>query len=141
GLVLIDCIPEGWLEYFRTTHSDKEVKMFNKVTDPGQYTGILKDEWGQFEHNCELIKGIEIPQNIPTRIITATQYGRDQQNLGYHPEDMQVWAKMQAGMMKNVKDARQIITDKSGHSIQFSEPGLIINAVKELVEINRNKLK
>ncbi|MEJ2635097.1 MAG: alpha/beta hydrolase, partial [Calditrichia bacterium] len=39
GLVLIDCIPEGWLEYFRTTHSDEEVKMLNKVTDPGQYTG------------------------------------------------------------------------------------------------------
>ncbi len=115
--------------------------MFNKIADPKQYTGVLKDEWEQFEHNCELIRGIKTPENIPTRIITATQYGRDQQNLGYHPEDMKVWAKMQARMMNNVEDAKQIITDKSGHSIQLSEPELIINAVKELIEIYRNKLK
>jgi pimeloyl-ACP methyl ester carboxylesterase len=141
GLVFIDCVHEDWLEYIRTTHSDEEVKMFNKVIDPHQYTGVLKDEWQQFEYNCELIRGIEIPQHIPTRIITATQYGHDQQMLGYHPEDMTEWANMQARMMKNVKDAQQIITDRSGHSIQLTEPELIINAVKELIEIHRNKSK
>ena len=40
-----------------------------------------------------------------------------------------------------VKDAKHIITDKSGHSIQISEPELIINAVKELIEIHKHKFK
>lgn len=138
GLVLVDCVHEDWFEYIRTTHSEEEVEMFNKVIDPDQYTGILKDEWEQFEYNCELMRGIDIPQHIPTRIITATQYGRDQQNLGYHPEDMAVWASMQARMMNNLTDAKQIITDKSEHSVQLSEPELIIDAVKELIEIYRS---
>ena len=139
GLVLVDCVHEDWFEYIRTTHTEEEVEMFNKVIDPDQYTGILRDEWEQFEHNCELMRGIEIPQHIPTRIITAVQYGEDQQNLGYHPEDMAAWADMQARMMNNLIDAEQIITDKSGHSVQLSEPELIIDAVKELIEIYRSR--
>ena len=143
GLVFIDCIHEDWFEYFRTTHSKEEVDLFNGTLDHyrNQSEGVVKEEWEQFEYNMEIIRGIEIPQNIPTRIITATQYGKDQQNLGYHPEDMKVWAKMQARIINNVKDAKQIITDISGHSIQFSEPELIINAVKELIEIYENNQK
>ena len=41
--------------------------------------------------------------------------------------------------MKNVKNAKQITTDKSGHYIHFTEPELIINSIKELVEIFRKK--
>ena len=141
GLVLIDCLHEDWFEYIRTTHSNEEVEMFNKAIDPNQSTGVTKEEWEQFEYNCELIKGLEIPLHIPIRIITATQYGRDQQVLGYHPEDMKVWAEMQAGIMHNVKDAKQIITDKSGHSIHLTEPELIINSIEEIIVINRNDIK
>lgn len=139
GLVCIDCIPDDWFEYIRTTHSDEEVEMFNRVLDPHQYEGVLKDEWEQFEYNCELLRGLEIPRNIPTRIITATQYGKDQQALGYHPEDMTAWANMQAEMINNVKDSEQIITENSGHAVQLTEPELIIDAVRELVEIHREK--
>ena len=141
GLVLVDCPHEDWTEYIRTTHSDEEVKMFNSVVDPNQYTGVMKEEWEQLEQNCDLLRGLEIPRHIPIRIITAIQYGRDQQSLGYRPEDMTAWAEMQARMMNNVKDAQQITTDKSGHSVHLTEPELIVNAVKELIEINRNTLK
>lgn len=141
GLVLIDCLHEDWFEYIRTTHSNEEVEMFNKAIDPNQSTGVTKEEWEQFEYNCELIKEIEIPQHIPIRIITATQYGKDQQALGYHPEDMKVWAKMQASYMNNTKNAKQIITDKSGHSIHLTEPELIINSIEEIIVINRNNIK
>lgn len=141
GLVFIDCLHEDWFEYIRTTHSDEEVESFNRAIQlyVNQSTGVTKEEWIRFEPNCDLIRGIEIPQHIPTRMITATQYGRDQEMLGYHPEDMMTWAEMQAGIMKNVKDAKQIITDKSGHSVQLTEPDLIVSSIKELVEKYRNK--
>jgi pimeloyl-ACP methyl ester carboxylesterase len=139
GLVLIDSPHEDWLEYIRTTHSDEEVKMFNTVVSPSQYTGATKEEWEQLEHNLGLLKGTEIPRHIPTRIITSTQYGRDQQSLGYRPDDMAIWAEMQASLMNNIKDARRVVTDKSGHSVHHSEPELIVKAVKELIEMNRNK--
>lgn len=49
---------------------------------------------------------------------------------------MQIWAQMQADFMANSINAKQIITNKSGHSVQLTEPELIIDAIKELVEIN-----
>ena len=141
GLVFIDCLHEDWFEYIRTTHSDKEVEAFNRAIDQNlnQSTGVTKEEWIQFEPNCDLIRGIDIPQHIPIRMITATQFGRDQEMLGYHPEDMLAWAEMQATIMNNVEDANQIITDKSGHSIHLTEPDLIINSIKELVENYRKR--
>ena len=139
GLVFIDSPHEGWIEYIRTTHSKEEIEKFNNVIDPklNQSTGVTKDEWQEFQNNCELIKGVQLPKHIPIRIITAIQFGNDQIALGYHPEDMQIWAQMQANYMSNSINAKQIITDKSGHSVQLSEPELIIDAIKELVEINR----
>ena len=139
GLVLIDCIPDGWLDYFMNTHSKEEIEKLNKVIDPelNNSEGVIREEWQEFQNNLELINGIQILKHIPIRIITAIRYSEDQEALGYHAEDMQVWAQMQANIMSISTDAKQIITDKSGHSVQLSEPELIIEAIKDLVEINR----
>ncbi|MHA1213255.1 MAG: alpha/beta fold hydrolase [Candidatus Heimdallarchaeota archaeon] len=139
GLVLIDCIPEGWINYIMSTHSKEEIDELNKVINPelNNSKGVIKDEWQEFQNNCELIKGVQLSKHIPIRVITAIQYGKDQKALGYHPEDMQIWAQMQANFMANSTNAKQIITDKSGHSVQLTEPELIIDAIKELVKLNR----
>lgn len=139
GLVFIDFPHEDWFEYIRNTHTIEEVERFNAAIDPdlNHSTGVVKEEYEQIDYNCELLKGIRISQQIPIRIITATQYGSNQQALGYHPEDMQIWAQMQASIMANSTNAKQIITDNSGHSVQQTEPELIIDAIKELVELNR----
>ncbi|MBK3517181.1 alpha/beta fold hydrolase [Carboxylicivirga marina] len=139
GLVFIDHPHEDWFEYIRTTHAAEDIIKFNKIFDPSlnQTTGIIKEEWEQYEINCELIKGIEIPSQIPVRMITAIKYGRNQESVGYHRDDMKVWADMQASIIENVQDAEQIITTKSGHSIHLTEPELVVNAIKELVLIYR----
>jgi len=143
GLVLIDCIPEGWFSYLMSTHSKEEIEGLNKVIDPdlNNSTGVTQDEWREFQNNCELIKGVQLSKNIPVRVITAVQYGEAQKALGYHPEDMQVWAQMQANSMSNSTDAKQIITEKSGHSVQETEPELIIDAIIELIKINNKVTK
>ena len=139
GLVLIDCIPEGWFSYLMSTHSKEEIEALNKVIDPelNNSKGVTRDEWREFQNNCELIKGVQLSKHIPVRVITAVQYGEAQKALGYHPEDMQIWAQMQANSMSNSTNAKQIITDKSGHSVQEAEPELIIDAIIELLKISR----
>lgn len=139
GLVLIDCIPDDWFNYLMSTHSKEEMEALNQVIDPelNNSEGVIKDEWQEFQNNCDLVNGVQISKNIPIRVITAIKYGDDQKALGYHPEDMQVWAQMQADFISNSINAKQIITDKSGHSVQISEPELIIESIKELVELNR----
>lgn len=139
GLVFIDHPHEDWFEYIRTTHSDEDIEKFNSFVDPNlnQSNGVVKEEWEQYGQNCDIIKGIEILQHIPVRMITAIQYGKDQQMIGYQSEDMKVYAEMQARIIKDVEDAEQIITNKSGHFIHFTEPMLVVNAIEELIDIYR----
>lgn len=137
GLVLIDCTPEEWLDYFRSNHTDEEIASFNKVIDPDQYDGVTREEWEQLENNIALIRGGRISPGIPTRMITSTLFTDFHTKMGYHAEDMKVWARMQAEMMDGVLDARQVVTEKSPHSIQQTEPELIIDSVRELIEIYR----
>jgi pimeloyl-ACP methyl ester carboxylesterase len=143
GLVLIDCIPEGWFSYLMSTHSKEEIEALNKAIDPelNNSKGVTQDEWREFQNNCELIKGVRLSKHIPVRVITAIQYGEAQKALGYHPEDMQIWAQMQANSMSNSTNAKQIITDKSGHSVQETEPELIIDSIMELVGLYRKNDK
>lgn len=140
GLVLIDSTPEYWFDYFRSTHSIEEIKKSNKALDPNSNgsTGTTRKEWVQFEMNCQLIKETEIPQDIPIRIISSAKYSNEHEAIGYYPEDLNVWAKMQSSFTNNSDDAKQIITVNSGHSIYHNEPELIIKSVEEFVLIYRN---
>ncbi len=139
GLILIESTPEHWFDYFRSTHSDEEINKFNMALDPDSNgsTGTTRKEWEQFEMNCQLIKETDIPQDIPIRIISSAKYSDEHEAIGYHPEDMNVWAEMQASFVNNSYDAEQIITVNSGHSIHHSEPELIIKSAEELVVMNR----
>ena len=94
GLVFIDSPHEDWFEYIKTTHSDEDIEKFNNFFDPNlnQSKGVIKEEWEQYNQNCEIIKGNEIPQHIPVRMITSIQYGKDQKMFGYQPEVMKVFA-------------------------------------------------
>ncbi|HJQ35422.1 MAG TPA: alpha/beta hydrolase [Pyrinomonadaceae bacterium] len=44
-----------------------------------------------------------------------------------------VWRELQADLATRSTNARQVIAEKSGHYIQFDEPGLVIDAVRQVV--------
>jgi len=141
GLVFIDMPPDDWFNYIRTTHSHEDLLKFNKIFDPAitdTYKGVGRKELEMYEYNTELLKDIKIPQHIPVRMVTSIKYYNWTEEKGYHPEDMIIWAEMQAEVLKGVPDSKQIITEKSGHFIQGSEPELIVDAIKELVDKYRN---
>jgi len=50
----------------------------------------------------------------------------------------QTWAGLQADLVKRL-DAQQVIAKQSGHSVELSEPDLIVETVQPLVEIIRQK--
>ena len=141
GLVFIDMPPDDWFNYIRTTHSPEDLLMFNKIFDPDltdTYKGVGKEELKMYEYNTALLEGIKIPHHIPVRMVTSIKYYSWTKEKGYHPEDMIIWAEMQAEVLEGVPDSKQIITEKSGHFIQGSEPELVIDAIKELVDKYRN---
>jgi hypothetical protein len=133
--------PDNWFNYIRTTHSPADVLIFDKIFDPEiteEYKGMGKKELEMYEYNTELLKDISIPPHIPVIMLTSIKWDKFTQSKGYHPEDMIVWAQMQAEVLEGLPDAKQIITEQSGHFLQETEPELVINAVKELVDKYRN---
>ena len=61
GLVLIDCIPDGWFNYILSSHSKEEIKDLNRVIDPelNNSKEVIKEEWQEFQKNCDLIMGAQ----------------------------------------------------------------------------------
>ncbi len=141
GLIFIDQPPDDWFHYIRSTHTQSEVDKFDAMFVPERstfYTGVSKEELIMYEPNTEALKGIRIPPQIPVRMLTSVQYGDLQIKLGYRPEDMKVWAEMQAQILEGVADAKQIITETGGHFLHQTEPELVLDAVRELSELYRN---
>jgi len=141
GLIFIDQPPDDWFHYIRSTHTQTEVDMFDAMFVPERstfYTGVSKEELIMYEPNTETLRGIRIPPHIPVRMLTSVQYGDLQIKLGYRPEDMKVWAEMQAQILEGVADAKQIITETGGLFLHQTEPGLVLDAVRELSEFFRN---
>ena len=51
----------------------------------------------------------------------------------------EVWMSLQAELAQLVPAGRQIVAEKSGHFVMLDEPGLVIDAIREVVETARHK--
>ncbi len=49
----------------------------------------------------------------------------------------QGWLKLQAELAKRSSGGKQIIAEKSGHYIQFDQPELVIESIRQVVELTR----
>jgi len=49
----------------------------------------------------------------------------------------QVWREFQADLARRSSNGKQIIAEKSGHYIQFYQPELVIDAIRQVLEATR----
>jgi pimeloyl-ACP methyl ester carboxylesterase len=54
-------------------------------------------------------------------------------------KEPQVWREMQADYAQRSPNGRLVIAEKSGHSIHKDQPELVIDAIKQVVHLARNK--
>lgn len=75
-------------------------------------------------------------------LIVLTRGMKEASNVG-SPEEAeqaeQAWAELQAELTRRSSSGRQIIAEKSGHYIQFDQPGLVIDAIRQVVEATRRR--
>lgn len=57
---------------------------------------------------------------------------------GASPETEAAWRALQIDLVKRSSDAEQVIAEKSGHYIQFFEPELVIDAIKQVLRKTAN---
>ncbi|MBK8302679.1 MAG: hypothetical protein IPK98_04460 [Chloracidobacterium sp.] len=52
---------------------------------------------------------------------------------GASPETEAAWRSLQTEMVKSSSNGKQVIAEKSGHYIQFSEPELVTVAIHDVI--------
>jgi pimeloyl-ACP methyl ester carboxylesterase len=68
-------------------------------------------------------------------LVVLTRGARPPASAGEEAEAAErVWRELQADLATRSTNARQVIAEKSGHYIQFDEPGLVIDAIRQIVD-------
>jgi len=78
-----------------------------------------------------LLETLSVPQHIPIRVITA--------GIAWwpKPEENQAWRESHEHLAASVKDGKLLVAERSTHLVPDEQPEIIVEAIKELIQIAR----
>lgn len=83
------------------------------------------------------------PMRLGDKPLVVLTSGMKEANHAGSPERAdqaeQAWAELQADLARRSSSGRQIIAEKSGHYIQFDQPDLVIDSIRQVVEAIRRR--
>jgi len=117
GLVYLDAPHEDWPKYIRETWAPEEVASYFKWWTPENkgYVGVRLEEMLAYETNCDLIRGVLSPADIPALMLTGNNAKHFRAADPGQAEDRSNWARMQASMLDGVKDQKRLVNWEVGH--------------------------
>jgi pimeloyl-ACP methyl ester carboxylesterase len=131
GVVLVDATPEDFpaIEESLRTAAEREKLRTMRAAAPQAFA----DELDGMAESAAAVRAAPFPPQLPVVILSAA-----------HRDDSEAfrsaWAALQRRMAGSFANARQISAERSDHYIQFDEPELIVQAVKEMVAAARARL-
>ena len=79
--------------------------------------------------NIAVIRKAVVPEGIPVRVITSgTAWVPD-------PREVKAWREAHERFTASIRGAQQVLAEKSGHMIPFSQPELVVSVVAEVVRL------
>lgn len=137
GLVFIDMPHEDWLNHIRKNWSEKEnIRYF-----PFWYSENSKHRMSEklkYEENCDLVRGITIPDHIPVLMFTGNNKPHFRKHETGMKEDMKLWAESQYSLIKHLDDAEHIIDWESGHYPFKEKPIMVISKINSFIKKIKN---
>ena len=83
------------------------------------------------------------PMRLGDKPLIVLTHGLKEANQAGSPEGAgqaeQVWSELQADLARRSSSGKQVIAEKSGHYIQFDQPDLVIDAIRQVVEATRRR--
>jgi pimeloyl-ACP methyl ester carboxylesterase len=125
GLVLVDATQEEFIEWNLARDTKHEERH--------------DEEWKDIMSSLTEAHESRLPSEIPVTLITATgprelpNFASEKEKEDYR-STKQVWLKYHNDWIEKIPNARHIVTENSGHAVQFEEPELVVRAVREVVE-------
>jgi pimeloyl-ACP methyl ester carboxylesterase len=83
-----------------------------------------------FSVGLDLLKGIDLPKNIPIRLITA----------GNFPIASDIWRKSHEEMVQNSENHQLIIAEGCSHMIISENPNLVVETITDIIQCVKPKL-
>ncbi len=120
GLVLVDPTQEGFMRWLDRHYPDL-VAISAKHRDD-------QDEWGCSWDSMGQASTSPLPR-VPMTLITGT---KSHDLLSYHL--LPRWLAAHQTWLAPIPESRHIVTTNSGHGIPRTEPGLVIDAIREIHE-------
>jgi len=120
GIVLVDPTQEEFMTWLKQHYPE-----INRVTEKHR---IAQDEWGSQWLSLNQARETKLP-DVPLALIT-----------GMRPHDMLTrnllprWFEAHRNWLREFPHAKHIVTTNSGHDVVFSDPELVIDAVREMAE-------
>jgi pimeloyl-ACP methyl ester carboxylesterase len=129
-LVLVDPTQEEFIRWDRARHPNDH--------------DITEEDWKVIQASLSEAHASRIPAGIPVVLIT----GMGPRHLpGWmtasekrdYATDHQMWLKFHTDWLKTVPNGQHLITEESGHGVPFTEPGLIVRVVRQMVAQVRSR--
>lgn len=125
GMVLVDPTQEEFIDWNLARHPNNPAR--------------ADDGWKEIMATLSEAHESALPQGIPIVLITGTgprtlpDFMTEQEKRDYK-EDRQKWLEFHDEWLGKLSNAKHIITEKSGHEVPFSEPELVVGAIRQVVE-------
>jgi pimeloyl-ACP methyl ester carboxylesterase len=141
GLVFIDHPHEDWFRYIRATWSETEQDRYFKWWRPegSTYKGTALKELLAYEENCDLVRGIYPPADVPVLMFTGSA------DMHYEPSamerDRRMWTALQASIIAGSKDKKHVVDWETGHVPHRQKPELFAREIRAFIRKVRDKNK
>lgn len=73
-------------------------------------------------------------QDMPVTVITSVKKMKNPPNLFFTDQGRKMWGNLWKKWANNFPQGKSILTEKSGHFIQFDEPELVVNELLSLIQ-------
>lgn len=135
GLVFVDPAHEKLIQELRkadATKTARDIELQNKFVPE------------KFKTENELINGIfekgslpafgKLPE-VPAVVLTSVQLRHNPEMFLHEPAGMKIWRKLHGDFFNQFSNGAHYITANSGHNIHREEPNLVIDAIKQVIQL------
>jgi pimeloyl-ACP methyl ester carboxylesterase len=134
GMLLIDAAHEDKYDHFESVLSDELAqRMWASVKDP-----YLNDEKIDRIASIDQVRAARQAFDFPLLVLTRGISSDEPSSIW--PEELNtIEMDLQRDFLKLSRKSKQIIAERSWHYIHKSQPELVINAIREVVEMARER--
>lgn len=132
GLVFVEPTQAGLYEWLRTHRPEVWKEMGEELAKQPE---AVRAEESAAEESARQAEAARLPR-VPVVLIAGART-----NDFRTPELLQFWMDRHREFLRQVPDGKLVLAEKSGHYVQQDEPELVVQAIKQVCERVRRKVR